>query len=75
MRADIVAHSNAGGAGLDPLVRKAVELLGACQMIGVVLAGGASSRFGRFTQGSDPGWQAGPWRSASRTFSRNCALK
>lgn len=29
MRADIIAHLNAGGAGLDPLVRKAVELLGA----------------------------------------------
>ena len=29
MRADIIAHLSAGGAGLDPLVRKAVELLGA----------------------------------------------
>jgi formate dehydrogenase subunit delta len=27
MRADIVAHLNKGGAGLDPPVRKAVELL------------------------------------------------
>jgi formate dehydrogenase subunit delta len=27
MRADIVAHLAHGGAGLDPLVRKAVELL------------------------------------------------
>ncbi len=27
MRADIVAHLGAGGAGLDPLVRKGVELL------------------------------------------------
>ena len=29
MRADIVAHLGTGGAGLDPLVRKAVEILGA----------------------------------------------
>ena len=29
MRADIVAHLNAGGAGLEPLVRKGVELLSA----------------------------------------------
>jgi formate dehydrogenase subunit delta len=28
MRADILAHLQSGGAGLDPLVRKAVELLG-----------------------------------------------
>jgi formate dehydrogenase subunit delta len=27
MRADIAAHLKGGGAGLDPLVRKAVELL------------------------------------------------
>jgi formate dehydrogenase subunit delta len=27
MRADIVAHLRSGGAGLDPLVRTAVELL------------------------------------------------
>ena len=27
MRADIVAHLDKGGAGLDPLVRSAVELL------------------------------------------------
>jgi formate dehydrogenase subunit delta len=27
MRADIIAHLATGGAGLDPLVRKAVELL------------------------------------------------
>jgi formate dehydrogenase subunit delta len=27
MRADIAAHLASGGAGLDPLVRKAVELL------------------------------------------------
>jgi formate dehydrogenase subunit delta len=27
MRADIVAHLDAGGAGLDPLVRSAVALL------------------------------------------------
>ena len=27
MRADIAAHLAAGGAGLDPLVRQAVELL------------------------------------------------
>ena len=27
MRADIVAHLASGGAGLDPLVRKAIELL------------------------------------------------
>jgi formate dehydrogenase subunit delta len=29
MRAAIVAHLSAGGAGLEPLVRKGVELLGA----------------------------------------------
>ncbi|MEQ1865872.1 MAG: formate dehydrogenase subunit delta [Micropepsaceae bacterium] len=29
MRADIIKHLMVGGAGLDPLVRKAVELLGA----------------------------------------------
>jgi formate dehydrogenase subunit delta len=29
MRADMIKHLAAGGAGLDPLVRKAVELLGA----------------------------------------------
>jgi formate dehydrogenase subunit delta len=29
MRADIIAHASAGGAGLDPLVQKAVALLGA----------------------------------------------
>lgn len=27
MRADIVAHLDQGGSGLDPLVRKAVELI------------------------------------------------
>jgi formate dehydrogenase subunit delta len=27
MRADIVAHLDAGGAGLDPLVRAGIELL------------------------------------------------
>ena len=27
MRADIIAHQKTGGAGLDPLVRKAVALL------------------------------------------------
>lgn len=27
MRADIIAHLENGGAGLDPLVKKAVELL------------------------------------------------
>jgi formate dehydrogenase subunit delta len=27
MRKDIVAHLDAGGAGLDPLVKRAVELL------------------------------------------------
>ncbi len=29
MRADIVAHLSAGGVGLDPLVRKAIEQLSA----------------------------------------------
>ena len=27
MRADIIAHLETGGAGLDPLVRKAIETL------------------------------------------------